>query len=432
MRGTTTSGAGETVAVVDTGVELDQADLQGAIATNPGEIGTDARATTARPTASTTTTTAYVDDWRGWDFVDSDNTPQDLNGHGTHVPAIIAARRDNGHRHRRRRAAGARCCRCACSMRQARAHRERRQRARLRRRAGNQDRQREPRFHRLLEGRRGRDLPSHPKTLYVVAAGNGGSDSIGDNDDASGFWPCVLPSPTSCASARPTRPTARHRSRTSVARASTCSRPASASPRRGSTTPPPATAEYVYASGTSMATPMVSATVALMHAANPALGALDLRSRLLSSVDKRSALTGKAATGGRLDAATAVAVCGDRPRHRQRRVHRQLRQLPAGPQRRAGRRRPRRHRRRVRPRPRRRRLRQQRRRVPRQPVRARRRRRRRRRRQRRQLRRRGKPGAVRRRPRRYRRRLRPDPHRCGDNRARHHVGRARLEWRLSP
>ena len=56
-----------------------------------------------------------------------------------------------------------------------------------------------------------------------------------------------------------------------------------------------------------MATPMVSATVALMHAANPALGSLDLRSRLLTTVDKSSALTDKAATGGRLDAATAVA-----------------------------------------------------------------------------------------------------------------------------
>ena len=44
----------------------------------------------------------------------------------------------------------------------------------------------------------------------------------------------------------------------------------------------------------------------------------------------------------------------------------------------------------------------------------------------------GKPGPVRRRSRWYRRRLRRDPHGAVTNRARHHVGRARLEWRLSP
>ncbi|MGB0929348.1 MAG: S8 family serine peptidase [Chitinophagales bacterium] len=38
----------------------------------------------------------YVDDLIGWDFVDEDNNPHDLNGHGTHVAGTIAATGDNG------------------------------------------------------------------------------------------------------------------------------------------------------------------------------------------------------------------------------------------------------------------------------------------------------------------------------------------------
>ena len=38
----------------------------------------------------------YVDDWRGWDFVNHDNNPTDDNGHGTHVAGTIAAAGNNG------------------------------------------------------------------------------------------------------------------------------------------------------------------------------------------------------------------------------------------------------------------------------------------------------------------------------------------------
>jgi serine protease len=60
-----TTGAGATVAVVDTGIDAAHPDLAGRIVP-------------------------------GWDFVDGDSTPQDGNGHGTHVSGIIAADADNG------------------------------------------------------------------------------------------------------------------------------------------------------------------------------------------------------------------------------------------------------------------------------------------------------------------------------------------------
>ena len=38
----------------------------------------------------------YVDDWRGWDFVNNDNDPLDDHGHGTHVAGTIGAVGNNG------------------------------------------------------------------------------------------------------------------------------------------------------------------------------------------------------------------------------------------------------------------------------------------------------------------------------------------------
>ena len=60
-----TTGAGAVVAVVDSGVDASHPDLAGRLLP-------------------------------GWDFVQNDATPQDENGHGTHVTGIIAADAGNG------------------------------------------------------------------------------------------------------------------------------------------------------------------------------------------------------------------------------------------------------------------------------------------------------------------------------------------------
>lgn len=66
------------------------------------------------------------------------------------------------------------------------------------------------------------------------------------------------------------------------------------------------TSSYGTMSGTSMATPMVTSTVAVMCAVNPNISAKEIKETLCSSSDKLSALTGKVISGGRLNAYNAV------------------------------------------------------------------------------------------------------------------------------
>jgi subtilisin family serine protease len=80
------TGAGALVAVLDTGADLGHPDLQGAFWTNPAEIagnGVD------------DDRDGYVDDIHGADIVNDDGDPSDDEGHGTHVAGLIAARAGN-------------------------------------------------------------------------------------------------------------------------------------------------------------------------------------------------------------------------------------------------------------------------------------------------------------------------------------------------
>ncbi len=80
-----TTGSGVTVAVLDSGIDLDHADLATAVWINPGETpgnGIDDDGN------------GFIDDVNGWDFFSNDADPQDEGGqgHGTFVSGIVGAR----------------------------------------------------------------------------------------------------------------------------------------------------------------------------------------------------------------------------------------------------------------------------------------------------------------------------------------------------
>ncbi|MBI3010337.1 MAG: S8 family serine peptidase [Candidatus Omnitrophica bacterium] len=82
-----TKGVGITVAIIDTGADLNHGDLSANRWTNAKEIAGNALDDDGN---------GFIDDVQGWDFANGDNDPTDDHGHGTHVTGTIAAVGNNG------------------------------------------------------------------------------------------------------------------------------------------------------------------------------------------------------------------------------------------------------------------------------------------------------------------------------------------------
>ena len=279
------SGDGQRVAVVDSGVVLAHDDLIDRIATNPGELpGTlnvddDAN--------------GLVDDIRGWDWYSRDNNPADANGHGTHVSGTIVAARDgvgvSGVAHQAHvlalRALGPNGSGSSSDVAEAFDYA-----GALGVRVVNASLSSPS-----LSIAQRVAIDGHPNTLYVIAAGNDGHDN-----ESSPSYPCVLTAPNViCVGATDNRDVLASFSNWGNASVDLFAPGVSIASDFLSPS-------YVQMSGTSMAAPHVSGTLALMLEAAPTLTAAQLKQALLGSAEPRSPLSGRAVTGARLNAAAAV------------------------------------------------------------------------------------------------------------------------------
>ncbi|MGH2715147.1 MAG: S8 family peptidase, partial [Thermoleophilaceae bacterium] len=182
-------GGGVVVAVVDTGVDGDHPDLAANAWRNPGESGSGRESNRVDDDRN-----GRVDDWRGWDFVANDSNPADANGHGTHVAGTIGARRGNavgvagvadGSRLMALRAFDAQGSGTVADAISAYAYAAAAGAKVVNLSFGSP-------FASLAE----RDaIAASPGMLFVAAAGNGGFDGIGDDNDLDPEYPCAYPLP---------------------------------------------------------------------------------------------------------------------------------------------------------------------------------------------------------------------------------------------
>ncbi len=282
------TGAGVTVAVVDSGVQLDHPDLAGQVAANPGETGAGRETNAVDDDGN-----GLVDDWRGWDFVQADNNPADVQGHGTHVAGTVAAVNGNW-----QGISGAAPDARVLSLRTLDDNGSgyMSDTAEAFDLAGDMG----VRVVNASLGGAGTSpaitqaVNAHPNTLYVVAAGN---DTL-DLESGTDYFPCEAPAANVlCVGATDNRDAIAGFSNygtTAVDVFAPGVNVLSTYKNSG----------YAYMGGTSMASPHVAAAAALLVADDPTLTAAQVKSALMGTVDAAAGLPSVA--GGRVNADRAL------------------------------------------------------------------------------------------------------------------------------
>ncbi|MBT8227855.1 MAG: S8 family serine peptidase [Dactylosporangium sp.] len=287
------TGSGVVVAIVDSGVQPDHPDLP-SLWRNRNEVcgnGVDDDAN------------GYTDDCTGWDFVRHDNTPYDTNAdnnHGTHVSGTIAAIPNNG-----RGVAGLAPGVSLMSLKitengsiyLSNAAEAIRYAADQGAKIVNASFGTSPGTPReavaALE-----DAITYARSkgvVVVTAAGNNGVDT-----DARPVWPADLPLDNII----------------SVGASTAEEKPASFSNTGATSVDLFAPGHYIASTvdgggysamqGTSMATPHVTAAAALVLSQTPTMSPVEVRDRLLGTVDQTEAYRDIAVSGGRLNADRAL------------------------------------------------------------------------------------------------------------------------------
>ncbi len=293
------------VGVIDEGIDFNHEDLAANIWTNPFDAadGVDNDGN------------GYVDDIHGWDFVNNDNSIYDGKGprdtstdaHGTHVSGTIGGVGGNG--------TGVAGVNWDITIISAKF---------LGKNGGTTaNAVKSVDYITDLKTRHGLNLPATNNSwggggysqalydaieranvanvLFIAAAGNGGNDGVGDDNDATPHYPSSYTNENIIAVASITSTGAKsgfsNYGATSVDLGAPGSAIYSTTPRNG----------YKSYSGTSMATPHVTGAAALYASTHSGASAAKIKTALLGSTIPTTSLTGITVTGGRLDANTALS-----------------------------------------------------------------------------------------------------------------------------
>ena len=291
-----TTGSSEViVGVIDTGVDYSHPDLAANIWLNEGE-----NCAGCRNDGVDNDGNGYVDDWRGWDFLNDDNNPFDDNGHGTHVAGTIGAAGDNGTGvtgvNWNVRIIPLKFLSANGSGDASDAVRALLYATAMGATVTNNSYGGDGYSQAFADAIAAADAQG---SVFVAAAGNSFA-----NNDASPSYPSSYELPNVISVAATDQNDARawfsNYGRRSVDLGAPGTNILSTQPG----------AAYAYLDGTSMAAPHVAGAVALAKAAFPQATGVGLKALLFRTVDANSSLATRTATGGRLNLGSAVGCSG--------------------------------------------------------------------------------------------------------------------------
>jgi len=254
----------------------------------------------------------YVDDVHGWDFAGNDNTTFDgtQDDHGTHVAGTIGAAGGNGIgvagmawrvKLISAKFLGRNGGTAADAIKAIDYITDLKIRHGLRIVATNNSWAGAGYSQAMLEAiRRG----GSAGILFIAAAGNGGKDGVGDDNDTLPNYPssytCMV-SNWDCLISVAAITSAGARSGFSNYGAASVDIGAPGSSILSTVPGNKGSSKYSYYSGTSMATPHVTGAAALYAASHPEATAADIRAVILGSAIPTPSLAGRTVTGGRLN-----------------------------------------------------------------------------------------------------------------------------------